>query len=134
MNAMKSGDSVSSPQNHEDHHQGLGWEAAEQQKDHAASRDEGARDMTPKAMSRASHGGGLLQNFMQSEGKASLGTRASRSGRPNFSIRWGKASERTMKHGGKEDKEQVPALSPSRPPARGLQGRGRSLRDGLGHS
>lgn len=48
----------------------------------------------PKSISKASRGGGLLQNVVQSKGKASLDTGASPSARPDYSVRWGKESKR----------------------------------------
>lgn len=86
----------------------------------------------PESISRASRGGGLWQNFVQSEGKASRDTGASHSTRPDFSIRWGKESKRRRNMGERKTRsESLPGLPPGSP-ARGPQGR--SLQDRLRHS
>lgn len=86
----------------------------------------------PESASRASHGGGLLQNFMQSEGKASLDTGASRSAMPDLCIRCGKESKRRRNtRERRASSKSLPWLPPGSP-ARGLQGR--SLQDRLWHS
>lgn len=87
-----------------------------------AVKGQRGKGQDPESISRASRGGGLLQNFVQSEGKASRDTGASRSTRPVFSIRWGKESKRRRNMGERKTKEQVPARAPSRLPSQGTAG------------
>lgn len=97
-----------------------------------AVKGQRGKGQDPESISRASRGGGLLQNFVQSEGKASRDTGASCSTRPVFSIRWGKESKRRRNMGERKTRSKsLPGLPPSSP-ARGPQGR--SLQDRLRHS
>lgn len=76
----------------------------------------------PKSMRRPSCGEGLLQNFVQNKGKASLDTGASPSARPDFSIGEGKESKRRQNMGRSRTRSKPwPWVSPVSP-AKGLQG------------